>query len=255
LPPWLPVAVRVLRDTKHVAKDYWAAPCPPGDAALGWREVALTFDEMAVMRGVPRIPGDHATDPHAAWTPAPTAAGVDLGVRQARVGIEMDMPPVAALLRESPDGAKGVGAAPTTTMTGERACEVVARAFAETYRMCSDLVVADVRSASRTRPGAARGLDLFGSAGASIALDPAQRLVAEADSGLEGRGAWRHAGGVEDWKVACPCGARDDDGERMQACSKCDCWSHTRCLGVDDRDPPPPSFICKGCKAALNRGG
>ncbi len=60
----------------------------------------------------------------------------------------------------------------------------------------------------------------------------------------------RTAGGPEDWLVACSCGVRDDDGERMAACDGCGAWAHTRCAGVRDEDPVPPLFLCAACTAA-----
>lgn len=56
-----------------------------------------------------------------------------------------------------------------------------------------------------------------------------------------------HAGGPEDWLVACCCGTRDDDGERMAACDTCAAWAHTRCAGVGDTAPLPPLFLCAAC--------
>lgn len=50
--------------------------------------------------------------------------------------------------------------------------------------------------------------------------------------------------------MACSCGVRDDDGERMAACDDCSMWVHTRCAGVHDEDPVPPQFLCATCIAA-----
>ena len=60
---------------------------------------------------------------------------------------------------------------------------------------------------------------------------------------------WRHAGGVEDWAVACACGVRDDDGARMVTCSACGRWVHTRCEGVADTETPPAGLVCVTCCA------
>lgn len=48
----------------------------------------------------------------------------------------------------------------------------------------------------------------------------------------------------------CPCGVRDDDGERMAACDACAAWAHTRCAGTSDCDPVPRLFLCAACSAA-----
>jgi len=69
-------------------------------------------------------------------------------------------------------------------------------------------------------------------------------------SGYDTSGDWRHAGGPEEWLVVCPCGVRDDDGERMAACDGCAAWAHTRCAGTADCDPVPPLFLCASCCAA-----
>ncbi|KAK8947449.1 PHD finger protein [Platanthera zijinensis] len=53
--------------------------------------------------------------------------------------------------------------------------------------------------------------------------------------------------GTESWEVDCPCGARDDDGERMMACDACEVWQHTRCAGIDDQDGVPDKFVCIKC--------
>jgi hypothetical protein len=61
---------------------------------------------------------------------------------------------------------------------------------------------------------------------------------------------FRHAGGVEDWAVACRCGTRDDDGERMIVCDGCGYWMHTRCNGIRDEEQERHGFVCAECKAA-----
>ncbi|CAN0891029.1 PHD finger protein At1g33420 [Linum grandiflorum] len=57
--------------------------------------------------------------------------------------------------------------------------------------------------------------------------------------------------GTEKWTVDCPCGAKDDDGERMLACDSCSVWQHTRCAGIENRDPTPDKFLCIRCKSSL----
>ncbi|RWR90284.1 PHD finger protein [Cinnamomum micranthum f. kanehirae] len=51
------------------------------------------------------------------------------------------------------------------------------------------------------------------------------------------------------WTVNCVCGARDDDGERMLACDKCNVWLHTRCAGIHDSEEAPPNYYCGRCSA------
>lgn len=55
--------------------------------------------------------------------------------------------------------------------------------------------------------------------------------------------------------MACSCGTRDDDGERMAACDACAAWAHTRCAGVADNAPVPPLFLCAACHRAGAGGG
>ncbi|XP_010528997.1 PREDICTED: PHD finger protein MALE MEIOCYTE DEATH 1 [Tarenaya hassleriana] len=54
-------------------------------------------------------------------------------------------------------------------------------------------------------------------------------------------------GGSDTWMVRCPCGAHDDDGERMVACDICEVWQHTRCCGIEDSETLPPLFVCTRC--------
>lgn len=61
-------------------------------------------------------------------------------------------------------------------------------------------------------------------------------------------------GGTEDWVVACECGTRDDDGQRMIACDACARWLHSRCGGVPDDAPTPDVFVCSLCHPRLHPG-
>ena len=69
--------------------------------------------------------------------------------------------------------------------------------------------------------------------------------VTIAGVGLDTTPVWLHAGGPEDWIVACSCGTRDDDGEAMVACDICGVWYHTRCVKVPDECP---SYVCSFCE-------
>ncbi|GAB4820344.1 hypothetical protein N2152v2_007390 [Parachlorella kessleri] len=66
-------------------------------------------------------------------------------------------------------------------------------------------------------------------------------------TGVDPEPCWLHAGGIEDWLVACSCGTKDDDGERMIACDVCQTWMHTRCQHIPDEAPVPDVFICLMC--------
>ncbi|KAL9269842.1 PHD finger protein-like protein [Drosera capensis] len=65
-----------------------------------------------------------------------------------------------------------------------------------------------------------------------------------------GLGRFRMERGLERWTVDCPCGAVDDDGERMLACDACGIWQHTRCAGIPDFDTVPARFVCYGCRVS-----
>jgi hypothetical protein len=58
---------------------------------------------------------------------------------------------------------------------------------------------------------------------------------------------WLHAGGPEDWVVACACGTRDDDGAAMVECDACGAWAHARCAGLPE-DGPAPAWQCEACR-------
>lgn len=70
-------------------------------------------------------------------------------------------------------------------------------------------------------------------------------------SGIHTYHDWRYEGGIDSWIVNCPCGTKDDDGERMIACDVCEVWQHTRCGGISDMDAIPQRFLCHRCGADL----
>lgn len=68
--------------------------------------------------------------------------------------------------------------------------------------------------------------------------------------GKSGLSRFRMERGLERWTVDCPCGAKDDDGERMMACDSCGVWQHTRCAGIPDSEAVPLKFVCHRCRYA-----
>ena len=50
--------------------------------------------------------------------------------------------------------------------------------------------------------------------------------------------------------MVCECGARDDDGERMLLCVKCNEQKHARCCGIKDADTVSV-FTCSACLDSL----
>ncbi|XP_010424952.1 PREDICTED: PHD finger protein At2g01810-like [Camelina sativa] len=71
--------------------------------------------------------------------------------------------------------------------------------------------------------------------------------------GLDTGTELRYEGGFDDWTVACECGARDDDGERMVACDVCKVWQHTLCNSIEDDEAVPSVFLCNRCSADSSR--
>ncbi|XP_024528149.1 PHD finger protein MALE MEIOCYTE DEATH 1 [Selaginella moellendorffii] len=82
------------------------------------------------------------------------------------------------------------------------------------------------------------------------AIESGSTLIVQG-SGVDVYNEWRYEGGNDSWIVDCPCGAKDDDGERMIACDVCEVWQHTRCGGIADPDPIPARFLCARCGESL----
>ncbi|XVE57886.1 hypothetical protein DITRI_Ditri04bG0126200 [Diplodiscus trichospermus] len=51
--------------------------------------------------------------------------------------------------------------------------------------------------------------------------------------------------------VDCPCGAKDDDGERLISCDICEVWQHTRCARIPNNEEIPHVFLCKQCEEKI----
>ncbi|XP_034683429.1 PHD finger protein MALE STERILITY 1 isoform X2 [Vitis riparia] len=51
--------------------------------------------------------------------------------------------------------------------------------------------------------------------------------------------------------VDCPCGAKDDDGERMISCDICEVWQHTRCAQIPNNEEIPHIFLCNQCEQEI----
>ena len=47
--------------------------------------------------------------------------------------------------------------------------------------------------------------------------------------------------------VDCPCGTKDDDGERMISCDICEVWQHTWCAQIPNSEEIPNIFLCNQC--------
>ncbi|KAJ4829114.1 hypothetical protein Tsubulata_032899 [Turnera subulata] len=52
----------------------------------------------------------------------------------------------------------------------------------------------------------------------------------------------------DDRIIDCPCGTKDDDGQRMLSCDICEVWQHTRCVRIPNSQQIPPIFLCNRCE-------
>ncbi|OVA08645.1 zinc finger protein [Macleaya cordata] len=48
--------------------------------------------------------------------------------------------------------------------------------------------------------------------------------------------------------IDCPCGAKEDDGERMIACDICEVRQHMRCVQITNMENIPDIFLCNRCE-------
>ncbi|CAM6099164.1 unnamed protein product [Calypogeia fissa] len=113
------------------------------------------------------------------------------------------------------------------------------RAFRETYQIMHSFTVHSIPHLD----GDDEDL-LFGT------IESGSTVVVEG-SGIDMCSDWRYEGGNDRWIVDCPCGTKDDDGERMIACDVCEVWQHTRCGGISDLDAIPVRFLCHRCGVDL----
>ena len=51
----------------------------------------------------------------------------------------------------------------------------------------------------------------------------------------------------DDPTIRCACNADDEEGFMVQ-CDNCDKWQHGRCMGYDDEDDVPDTFLCHLCR-------
>ncbi|KAL5553342.1 hypothetical protein UlMin_040743 [Ulmus minor] len=49
----------------------------------------------------------------------------------------------------------------------------------------------------------------------------------------------------------CPCGAKEDDGERRISCDICEICQHTRCVGIPNHEEKPHIFLCNRCEQEI----
>ncbi|XP_068658178.1 PHD finger protein MALE MEIOCYTE DEATH 1 [Aristolochia californica] len=116
-------------------------------------------------------------------------------------------------------------------------------AMRDTYIVMDSFVACSVEAEGAGRKGEGEEV-LFG------AVESGGRVWMRGE-GTDAKSELKYEGGVDDWKVDCRCGARDDDGERMVACDICEVWQHTRCAGIKDGDAVPWLFLCARCGSML----
>ena len=212
-------------------------PLTPGAAALA--SLAAAARVLHDVKHFVKDYGGHLPLDAATAARAAAAGGQAEGKVRVLVRADFDapLPPAAA-------GGRGRRTAPppepVLVPEGASPAEIkeAARAvFAATYRLFKRATV--VTLAKGDRGGSGRSLPSYAATFSGADPDP----------------RWRHAGGPEDWTVACTgCGTRDDDGARMVVCDTCGAWVHTRCEGVPDAAPPPVALVCRACCASKHGG-
>ncbi|CAL8471780.1 g11322 [Coccomyxa elongata] len=222
----LPADVQVLRDVKHFVKDYQGdtSESPQGEVRL---LVRVQVPERIT-------PGPSINSARASATMSPGRAQKQGGRGAGRGGrggprrrpmrkrAMLGPPPELLLLSHK------------STIPQLRKAAAVA--VSDTYRMFERFEVKRVE-----------GLEAGAQQRGRLGPLPDGTLLTLHGDGIDLDPFWRHAGGVEEWQVACCCGTRDDDGERMIACDGCAEWSHTRCAGFADALPSPDHFLCPRC--------
>ncbi|KAL5995483.1 hypothetical protein ACLOJK_025545 [Asimina triloba] len=126
---------------------------------------------------------------------------------------------------------------PSHATVGDLKMEVE-RCFREVYWCLRSFTAESVVGLEGRRDGDL--LRVLVGAGASV--------VVRGTSSLEDVGSDRscEGGNSSVWLIDCPCGAKEDDGERMVSCDICEVWQHTRCVGVSDEFPQ--IFLCSQCE-------
>ncbi|EIE21728.1 hypothetical protein COCSUDRAFT_47922 [Coccomyxa subellipsoidea C-169] len=230
---------QVLRDVKHFVKDYQGdvlhpsaasstkSGSPQGEVRLMVRvQISDQANAATAAISAARKPAEERMSPGSASKQGGRGAG-----RAGRGG-----------LRRRPMRKRAMAGPPPELLLLSRKATIpqlrkaVAAALRDTYRMFNHIEVEGVE-----------GLEVGDQQRGRLAVVADGTQVTVHGSGIDVDPLWRHAGGVEEWQVACSCGTRDDDGERMIACDGCCEWSHTRCAGFADALPSPDHFLCPRC--------
>ena len=203
----IPVAVRMVLDTKHFVKDYHQGFAPTnGGGVVGHAHVNLCCT-LLVRDGCPELVAPYET----VTLPAHATVG-ELKREAQRVFREMYL----GLRTFTAESVVGLG-------VSQDACPVLGL-----VDVGSAVVVEGAVGEQRQQEEV--GADDQG-------IPPANEGVMAVSEG----------GGDGERVVDCACGADDDDGERMACCDICEAWQHTRCAGIKDADDAPHVFVCSRC--------
>ncbi|CAN6217872.1 unnamed protein product [Urochloa humidicola] len=205
----IPVAVRMVLDTKHFVKDYHEGFAPMNSVVgVGHVHVSL-WCTVLVRDGTPELVAPYET----VTLPAHATVG-ELKWEVQRLFREMYL----GLRTFTAESVVGVGA-------GQDACTVLGLIDV------GSAVVVDGTVGEQQQLAAEEG---------SLPLPGNKNNEVAAAAVSEG-------GGDGERVVDCTCGADDDDGERMACCDICEAWQHTRCAGIKDAEDAPHVFVCSRC--------
>ncbi|CAL5088076.1 unnamed protein product [Urochloa decumbens] len=213
----IPLAVRMVLDTKHFVKDYHEGFAPMNSVVgVGHVHVSL-WCTVLVRDGTPEL----VAAPYETVTlPAHATVG-ELKWETQRLFREMYL----GLRTFTAEGVVGVGA-------GQDACPVLGLIDVGSAVVVEGTVGEQQQQQQLAAAEEEGSLPLPGNNNNEAA---AAEAVSEG-SGADGERV-----------VDCACGADDDDGERMACCDICETWQHTRCAGIKDADDAPHVFVCSRC--------
>nr|AXF35970.1 transcription factor male sterility 1 [Tapiscia sinensis] len=117
----------------------------------------------------------------------------------------------------------------------------VERSFREMYWGLRSFVVESTVNLN------AKGTDLvFG------LVEAGRKLIFEGSNKQEGIiNEVMYESGMINYVIDCPCGVKDDDGERLISCDICEVWQHTRCVRIPNNQQIPHVFLCKRCEQEI----
>ncbi|KAI5081126.1 hypothetical protein GOP47_0004309 [Adiantum capillus-veneris] len=227
----IPTAARIILDTKQMMKDY------RGELTRKCANTEWGMDDDEMLRVM--------------CTVEVKEEDIQLMLHQADDGLLDDVLDVLLSSGSSASTASSVGSGTNSSKRSPPPAELIVlpphasvselkreaeRAFRDTYFIMREFKLEGVPSLE--------GVDdddlLFGN------IESGSHIVVQG-SGVDVGSDLRYEGGSDNWVVDCPCGTKDDDGERMIACDVCEVWQHTRCGNIADSDAIPQRFLCSNC--------